>query len=154
MAIGYPLINGRYYSWPSAEIRVAGILVYGITEINYSGTLDPGDARGAGPYVQGFTLGNYNAEGDFTIMLPQFTELMTALGGAGAMGNTFDIVVSFSEDNIGTVVDTLQGIRITKIEAGASNGSTDAITRKCTIKMLRLYNDGVNLGPLESGAAT
>jgi hypothetical protein len=153
MAIGYPLINGRYYSWPSAEIRVAGTLVYGITEINYSIKLDPGIVRGAGSNPTGFTLGNAEYEGDFTILLPQFTELMAALG-EGAMTQTFDIVVSYSEDNVGTVVDTIQGCRITGIEAGASNGSTDAITRKCSVKMLRLLNDGTNLGPPEIGAAT
>jgi hypothetical protein len=127
--------------------------VLGITELNYSSTLDPGDARGSGPYVQGFTLGNFSAEGDFTILLPQFTELMTALGGAGAMGKAFNIISSISEDDVITVVDTLQGCRITKIEAGASNGSTDAITRKCSLKILRVLNDGINLGPPELSAA-
>lgn len=147
MAIPYPLINGVRHSWSSIEIRVAGQIVLGFTEINYSPTLEPGEVRGAGPRVIAHTLGQGSYEGDFTILLEEFKALTALLGQSGPfMTVPFDIIVTYDEEGSGlsTIVDTIIGARITKFEAGNSSGSTDASTRKCTIKYLGLLVDGVD----------
>lgn len=149
-AIPYPLINGQRHSWSSIEIRLNGNIVLGLTEINYSPTLEPGVVRGAGALPIGHTLGNAEYEGDFTILLDEFNALTTALGAAW-MTKPFDIVVSYDESASGlsTIVDTLGGCRITKVEAGASADSTDPITRKCTVKYLTLLLNGVSPMPAQ-----
>lgn len=146
MAIPYPLINGVRHSWSSIEIRVAGLIVLGITEVNYSPSLEPGEVRGAGPRVIAHTLGQATLEGDFTILLEEYKALKAALGADSFMTKVFDIIVTYDEEGSGlsTVVDTLVGCRISKIEASNSSGSTDASTRKCTIKYLDLLDDGVS----------
>lgn len=159
MAIPYPLVNGVRHSWSSIEIRAAGGIILGVTEINYSPTLDPAVVRGAGSLPIGHTLGNAEFDGDFSILLEEFNSLMTLLG-SGAMTIPFDIVVAY-DPSLGTVatsgmsviVDTLQSCRISKIENTASSGSTDALVRKCTLKYLGLLLNGVSPLPTQPTAS-
>lgn len=148
MSVPYPLIQGVRHSWSSIEIRLNGAIVLGVTEINYSPTLEPGEVRGAGARVIAHTLGQATYEGDFTILLEEFNVLVAALGDQW-MTKTFDIVVTYDESGSGlsTIVDTLSGCRITKVEASNSSGSTDGSTRKCTIKYLQLLLNGVDPMP-------
>lgn len=146
----YPLINGQRHSWASAEFRVDGDIVLGITEINYKDKLDPGTVYGAGPRPIAFTLGQASFEGDVTILLEEFNTLVTKLG-PGWKAAQFDIVVSYDESGSGlsTIVDTLKGCRITDTEAGASSGSTDGLTRKLPLKMLDILWNGVSAIPAQ-----
>ena len=150
MSVSYPLVNGVRHSWSSIESRVNGSIVLGITEVNYSPTLEPGEVRGAGPRVIAHTLGQASYEGDFTILLEEFNALVAALGDAW-MTRTFDIIITYDESGSGlsTIVDTLSGCRITKVEASNSSGSTDASVRKCTIKYLGLLLNGVDPMPAQ-----
>lgn len=149
-AIPYPLINGQRHSWSSAEIRVAGNIVLGVTEINYSPTLEPAVVRGAGALPIGHTLGQAEYEGDVTLLLEEFNALTLALGDAW-MTKPFDVVVSYDESGSGlsTIVDTLGGCRITKVEASASADSTDPLTRKLTLKYLTILLNGVSPMPAQ-----
>lgn len=148
MATPYPLIQGVRHSWASLEIRVAGNIILGLTELNYSPTLDPAVVIGAGSLPIGHTVGRMEYEGDFSILLEEFNALQLQLG-PNWMTKPFDIIASYDESGSGlsTIVDTLGGCRITKVEAGASADSTDPIVRKCTIKYLSLLLNGVNPGP-------
>ena len=159
MAIAYPLINGVRHSFSSVEIRLNNSIVLGITEINYTPTLDPAVVRGAGALPIALTLGNAEYDGDFSILLEEFNQLQTQLG-EGMMVVAFDIVISYDatignvpDGGLSVIVDTLKGCRITKIEHGASSGSTDAIVRKCTIKPMDILLNGLRVGPEQPTAA-
>src|ERR1700749_4419118 len=142
-ATPYPFISGSRHSWASIEIRVAGQIVLGIIEVNYTPTLDPGVVYGAGPLPIAMTTGKAEFEGEFTILLEEFNTLIQNLGDA-FMTQFFDIIVSYDATGTGltTVVDTLHGCRITKVEASNAASSTDASSRKCSIKMLQLLLNG------------
>lgn len=149
-AIQYPLINGTRHSWSSIEFRANGTVILGCTEINYSPKLDPAVVRGAGSLPIALTLGNAEFEGDFSLLLEEFNNLVTALGD-GFMAVPFDITVSYDatlggvlDGGLSVIVDTLQGCRITSVESAASSGSTDAIVRKCAIKPMAVLLNGVN----------
>jgi hypothetical protein len=146
--IPYPLVNGQRHSWSSIEARIAGQIVLGFTEINYSPTLEPGIVRGAGSLPIGMTRGNAEFDADFTILLEEFNNLVTILGER-FMLVPFDIVVSYDESDSGlsTIVDTIQNCRITKIEASNSSGTTDGTARKCTVKHIGILLNGVNPMP-------
>jgi hypothetical protein len=159
MATAYPLVNGVRHSWSSVEIRVAGQIILGVTEINYSPTLDPAVVRGAGALPIGHTLGNAEFAGDFSILLEEFNALMTVLG-QGAMTVPFDIVTAYdatiggvAAGGLSVIVDTLQTCRISQIDNAASSGSTDAIVRKCTLKYLGLLLNGVSPMPQQPNAS-
>lgn len=153
MAIQYPLINGFRHSWSSIEFRLAGDITIGVTEINYSEKTDRGYVRGAGAIPVGQTLGNWTYEADVTILLAEFNQFMTLLG-AQAMTQFWDIVVSYDAgiglvdgSPLAVIQDTIQGVSITEMAAAASNGSTDATTRKFTLMPSGLLWNGVAHGP-------
>ncbi len=151
--IPYALVNGVYTSWPNIEIRVKGLVCGGITEINYSPKLDPGDVRGAGAQPIGMTIGQASYEGDFSILEPQWYQLLEILdpNKQGYGMTVFDIVVGRSPvgdlDNFETVQDELIGCRITAAASSGSATSTDGLVKKCTIKMLRILEAGHPIGP-------
>lgn len=159
MAVSYAQINGVRHSWSSIEARANGNIILGFTEINYTNTLDPGVVRGAGALPIGHTLGNAEYEGDFSILLEEFNNLVESLG-EGWMTVTFDIVVSYdatignvAAGGLSVITDTLRGCRITKVESSNSGGSTDATVRKCTIKPLQILFNGVSAMPTQPTTA-
>ncbi len=159
MTVAYPMINGVRHAANSVELRINGGIVLGFTELNYTTTLDPGVVRGAGALPIAHTLGNAEFEGDFTILLEEFNNLMNQLG-AGAMAQTFDIVASYdptlgnvASGGLSVLTDTIQGCRITSIENAVSVTSTDAIVRKCNIRPLMILMNGVQLTPQQPTAA-
>lgn len=149
----YPLVNGARHSWASVEIRLAGQIVLGITEINYTPTLEPAVVYGAGSQPIGMTVGKAEYEGEFTILLEEYNTLVSTLGD-GFMTQFFDIVVSYDTGSTGlsVIVDTLQACRITKVESSNSSTSTDASVRKCSLKMLGILSDGFQPGPDQPSA--
>ncbi len=158
-AIQYPLINGVRHAFSSIELRVNGSIILGFTEINYSPKLDPGIVRAAGALPVGMTLGNMEYEGDFTLLLQEFNNMLVQLGD-GFMTVPFDIVVAYDASlggvqsgGLDVIVDTLEGCRISSVEATASSGSTDALTRKCTVKPLNVLLNGLRPGPQQPTAA-
>ena len=162
MAIAYPLVNGFRHSYAQLEIRVAGSIVLGITELNYSWKLEPAVVRGAGALPIGLTLGNADYDADFSILLEEFNSLMDILGAQGpALTVPFDIVAAYdptigqlsNPQNLSVLVDTVKGCRITNIEHSSSSGSTDAIVRKCTVKPLGILINGVSPMPEQPTAA-
>lgn len=141
MAVSYPMINGKRHSWASIELRTDGDIILGFTEIDYKASLDPGEVRGAGSAPIAFTMGNSSFEGSVSFLLEEFNSLVSSKG-AGWMGASFEIIVSYSEDGLTTIVDTIQGVRFTSVENSASSSSTDAVVRKLPFKALNILYNG------------
>lgn len=159
MPTQFPQINGVRHSWSSIEFRANNNVILGITEINYTTKLEPSVVRAAGSLPIGLTLGNADFDGDFSLLLQEFNDLMLTLG-SGAMAVPFDIIVAYDatlgnvlSGGLDVIVDTLQGCRITNIEASNSGGSTDASVRKCTIKPTMILLNGIPLTPEQPTAA-
>lgn len=149
MAISYPLINGFRHANAQAEVRVAGNIILGVTEVNYSvnGNQASVYAQGALPIAQ--TMGKFEYKADITFLLEEFNVLIASLG-RGYMLVPFDIVVTYDAPGGGlsVIVDTIQGARITSTEnAGLSAGSADAITRKCELLPAGILFNGLPPGP-------
>jgi hypothetical protein len=148
MSAPYPLVNGFRHAWSSIEIRAAGNIIKGVTEINYAPSLEPGIVYAAGAEPIGRTLGQSKYEGDMSILLEEFNDLVTALGD-NWMTVSFDVIVSHdaSGSGLSVIQDTLRGCRITEVENGSSATSTDATVRKCTLSIMRILMNGVAPGP-------
>jgi hypothetical protein len=155
MSTPYPLTNGVRHSWASVEIKLGDDIILGITEINYKDTLDPGIVKGAGPRPIAFTLGSYEADGDFTILLEEFNTLIQKLG-AGWKSVQFEIIVTYDESGSGlsTIVDTLKGCRITSTEGNNSSANADATVRKLPIKCLDILWNGVSSVPAQPSVSS
>lgn len=151
MAVQFPLVNGVRHSWTSVECKLAGGVVAGITEFNYSPKLEAATVRGAGPLPIGTTTGLASYTADFTILLEEFNQFVTTLGPAW-MTAFFDFEISYSDEGyaaagLSTITDSVRRCRITEVGAAASNGSGDATVRKVTLLPLEMYLNGVSPMP-------
>lgn len=147
MSVGYPLINGVRHSWASVEIKIAGNTILGITKVDYSDKLDPGKVRGAGARVIAFTTGTADTAGSFTILLEEFNQMIASLQTINPRWKLamFDTIITYAEEDSGltTIVDTLQGCRISETKIGTTEaGNSDPSLRECTIEFLDLLWNG------------
>lgn len=153
MAFGLPapLINGVRHSWSSVSVKVAGLTIGGITEVNYAPKLEAAVVRGAGPLPIAHTTGQASYTADMTMLLQEANDLIAALGAAW-MTAMFDVEVGYSDEGytasgVGTYTDMIKRCRITEFSVAASNGSADALVRKFTLLPLELLINGTNPMP-------
>jgi hypothetical protein len=138
-------INGKVYQYDNLEIVINGIPYAGITEINYSDTLEPGILRGTSVYMRGRTRGSYEAEASFTIAKEDFEGVKAALislnrGGFGEV--EFLISVSYSEATSALINDTIEGCRIKHQENSHSSGNSDGLVVKVDLSVFRIGWNG------------
>ncbi len=137
----YPLINGHAYSYSSIELDLGTVgIITGITEVNYSHELDPGEVRGLRPEALGTTRGTYSAEGSLTFLFAEWKRLLDVFGD-GYLEKRFTITVTYAEEGSPTVTDRLFGCRLKKPEKGYSEGN-DALTVSCDIHVMRIEENG------------
>jgi hypothetical protein len=145
MPIAYPLINGHRFDFSSAEIKVAGVLVYGIKALNYRHALDPGEVSGSRAPLIGRTRGKYTAEGSIELYLSEYQQLITLLaaGGRGYMEASFHIVASYSEVGGELITDTLIGCRLRNADKAFADGA-DALSVRCDLHIMELRENGLS----------
>lgn len=68
------------------------------------------------------TVGEYKAEGSIVLAQSDHLELIQRLGG-GFFRKSFVIVISYQEEGMPLIVNTLKGCRIKKNDGGSSQGS-------------------------------
>lgn len=141
----YPLINGRRLSFTSIDLRVRGIAVTGVKEINYSDKLEPAKVMGTKAQALGRTLGPYECEGSLTLYKEDFNELIAQLGdGYGAVA--FDVVVHYAEEGLQTSTDEVCGCRIKNVEDSPSQGG-DPLEVKIDLDPMYILRNGKCLLP-------
>lgn len=147
-AIQYPQGSGYRHSWASIEAKVAGKVFY-ITSINYSRKRNRTMVRENHPDPVAKTRGSNEYSGDCEMLLAEFNALQAELinqanqqnlnGGYGDV--QFQVVVQYSENNLDTVTDTLNGCTMDSTEASNSEG-TDPTKRKFDLAPLKILFGG------------
>jgi hypothetical protein len=146
--IQYPFINGTRHSWASVEVKVAGQIFY-VTSVNYSRKRNRTIVRENHPDPTGKTRGSNDYSADIEMLLSEFNALQTALiqqanqqGLNGGYGDVFfQTIVSYSENGLDTVTDTINGCTMDSTEAGNAEG-TDATKRKFDMSPLKILFAG------------
>lgn len=141
-----PLVNDNAYDFSSVSIEVntpAGPREFvGVTAINYTTSLEPGEKKGTRAQSIGTTKGTGSHEASMDMNLDDATALLAALG-QGFMRNRFNITVQYADDGMPVVTDRLLSVRITKVESGGQNGS-DALQKKFTLRPFRSVLNGLD----------
>lgn len=151
--ISYPLVNGHRYSFTSIEYGANGMIMRGVSSIDYGDELTPGKMRGTGPNVMGRTRGEYDADAEIEMYRLEWENLKSTLGnnGVGFGETAFPITVTYGEANQPTVVtDTIEGARVTKVRTGGAEGN-DPTKVKLSIDCLRILHNGVPIYTPTSG---
>lgn len=134
MAIQYPDINGKRYSFASIEAKINGAKYLGFKSINYSDGIEPGIVKGTSPQPLGRTRGEYSASGDCEVYLEEAQAVIDALG-EGWGEKPIQIVVQFAEDGKAVQTHQLNGVLLTKAEHSNAVG-TDASSVKFTMSII------------------
>lgn len=152
----FPIINGRHFSYASAEIKLDGQTYTGITAINFKEELKPVPVVGTGVYTQGDTKGEYTCSADLEMHLQAATAFRHALAAKHPNGSyalvRFPVLVYFSEGPD----DPIHEVKIVNCRwQGSDNGnakSPDPSIEKVTLHPWWLEKDGLRmLAPADAG---
>lgn len=147
----YPLINGIRYDYSAITFLANGLPIVGITEINYSQELAPGEVYGTLPQKIGETRGQLKPEASFSILQFEFDNLLEQLcilngtPGSGFMEARFDISVAFQASSNGIpgpfIQDVLRGCKMKKSDHAYKAGP-DAIVEKVDLSLFYILKNG------------
>lgn len=141
------MINGKHYDWEDVAVMMPHGVAALISEIKYNDE-QPVEARyGRGATPKGYGRGNYAASGSAKLDREEWEQLKAYLAssGNGAIYDhkPFSIVVSYANDDQGTIVDTLRDCKISKFDGGGGSQGDDnvsPITFEFTILKPILWN--------------
>ena len=141
-------INGKNYDWEDIHVITLTGEQIGITEIKYSDEQSVTVRYGRGAVPRGYGRGNYEASGSMVLDRDEWEKLKLALVALSNTGGIYDhkpfpIVVSYANDDMGTVIDTLRDCKISKFDGGGGSQGDDnvsPITCEFTILSPILWN--------------
>ena len=126
-----PFINGFAYSWANIALAINGVVINGITSINYSENHESESLYGIGnmPIARG--VGNHSYEASITLHRSEVVALQTAASLQGIAGNDitsllpFTITVSYNGDQGQVpITDVLLNAQFLSNNIGTSQGDT------------------------------
>lgn len=141
MAVSYPEVNNRTYSYASVEIDIDGEIFTAVKSINYNDGLEPGELRGTAVHALARTAGEYKAEASLELSLAEAKRLRTKMGN-GYMLKAFPVTVQFTEDNEETHKHELVGCRMKKNDNSNAAGS-DPTMEKIDLHVMYIKRDGL-----------
>jgi hypothetical protein len=124
------------YDWESVTIQLPGGVAVGATSISYNDERGVEPRHGKGSLPRGYGRKNYKASGSMELDRDEFQTLQESLGGSVYKGDPFVIVVSYGDDGLPTVTDTLPQVKITKQDSGASQDDDNAGSVKLDLTCL------------------
>ena len=141
-------INDKNYDWEDIHVITLTGEQIGITEIKYSDEQSVTARYGRGAVPRGYGRGNYEASGSMVLDRDEWEKLKLALVALSNTGGIYDhkpfpIVVSYANDDMGTVIDTLRDCKISKFDGGGGSQGDDnvsPITCEFTILSPILWN--------------
>ncbi len=142
-------INGNRHSFVNLSVRMGNSdIPKGVFKsINYDWTQDPGIVQGNLVVPVGRTQGYATATGSYEMLISEFDDLAAALTGNGAVPLAdvdFDIVVSYSINDIDVRTDMLRGCRMTSGSSQNSQGN-EATTQSGNLSIMRLRKNGIDM---------
>ncbi len=136
-----PRINGNFPDWSSITVYIRGKPVFGVTEVTYKSTRDPGKVRGAGPRKLGRTRGEFDHEASIKLLREDAVALRQALG-PGYMEADFDITVTYQFKGGDLSTDKIFGCVITEDDTSNSSG-TDALQISFPLDVMDITYNGL-----------
>lgn len=140
-------VNGFTPDWANIEIRAGGAVREGVTEINYSESIERAKARGTGRRPKGITDGTYDVDSaDMTMNFEEWLLLRNDLakGGKGYMRQEFNIEVAFSDDAGNVHQDQLKTVRLKKVGRAFKQGN-EPLQIKLDLDVLEpILSDGMD----------
>lgn len=131
-------INGRQYDWEDITVTLPHGDTVGITEIKYKDGQKIEARYGKGAIPRGYGRGNYEASGSMVLDRDEWERLKKSIAAGSIYDHKpFTIVVSYANDDMGNVTDTLKDCKITGFDGGGgSQGDANAGPISCEFTVL------------------
>ncbi|VFQ45956.1 hypothetical protein [Desulfoluna butyratoxydans] len=129
-------INGNTYDWESVTIDLNGTTAIDIEEISYNDSREIDLVYGKGSISTKYGRKNYSASGSMSLLREEFQRLRKKLGGSVYKGEPFPISVSYGDEGMDTVTDTLPKVKITKQDTSAKQDESATGKVKLDFKIL------------------
>lgn len=141
-------INGSRYSFVNINVfALNGVVPKGVFKsINYDAMQEPGIVQGNQVGIVGRTAGYGTSTGSFEMLVSELDDFFSALTLSGAfpiMAVDFDLIVSYSVNDIDVRTDSLLGCRITKVGSSNQQGN-DATTKTCDMNVSTILLNGIS----------
>ena len=142
MAIQYPTINGKWFAFQSVEMDVNGTILRGYKDISFETSGEFGNVYGTHPQRLGQTRGQIECTASLTMYLPEWNQLLAALGN-GYMETVFPISIVFSETEGPVDVHRVKlvGCRIKSVSHSVSQGA-DAAEVAIELDVFEIIEEG------------
>lgn len=137
-----PRINGNFPDFSSITVYIRGKASFGVTEITYKSTREPGKVRGAGSRKLGRTRGEFDHEASIKMLREDAVALRQALG-PGYMEVEFDLTVVYQFKGGDLVTDKIFGAVITEDDTSNSSG-TDALSISFPLDVMDINYNGLS----------
>ncbi len=122
---GYPLINGREFSFASVTLQMFGLTFYP-TAIDYEDGLTPGRVKKSGSAIPaGSTRGEWDGSASVEFTVGDSAELIAAaqVAGLGSWGLAVGSATVLYQESIDVNMDTLPAFRMMKAANSPGSGS-------------------------------
>jgi hypothetical protein len=121
-----PLINGQTYAWSDIELSIMGVVVTGVTEIDYESDRESKLHYGAGSEPISYAYGTLKCKGGVTLAM----SALDAIREVAPLGDItlcppFPIIVSFVNAVNKIVTHKLLGCMFTNDGMSAKHGDTN-----------------------------
>lgn len=147
-SISNPLINGTRYDYSAISFVANGQPIVGVTEIDYSNGVEPGEVFGTLPQKIGETRGQLKPEASFTILFLEYQNLIAQLcvlngtSGSGYMEARFDIGIQYQISTGPLIQDVIRGARLKKASRSFKQGN-EALAIKCDLSCFYVIENGL-----------
>lgn len=123
---GIPYINGQLYGWGDIKVGIAGVVVTGITAIEYKDEQEKINVYGSGIYPIGHGSGRCTPSASITLLEDEIARLRDAAPNGRLQEITpFDITVTFLSPNTAKIqTHVLKNCQFTDNGVSASEGDT------------------------------
>jgi hypothetical protein len=121
-----PLINGQSYAWSDVELSIMGVVVTGVSEIDYESDRDNKFGYGSGSDPISYAYGQMKCKGGLTLKMSTIEAIRVVAPGRDiTLLPPFPIVVSFVNVVNQIVTHKLLGCMITNDGVTVKHGDTD-----------------------------
>ncbi|WP_432221254.1 hypothetical protein ACRASX_11030 [Flavobacterium sp. TMP13] len=122
------MYSSKQYSWNDISIAMAGRIVEGIEDVEYTSKQDKAVLRGRGGKGHGITRGNKDYEGKITLWQSEVEAMIKAAPNKDIHSLNFDIIWAFAPDDGGaTVIDVLASCEITEYKKSMKQGDKNML---------------------------
>ena len=123
---GIPYINGLLYDWAQISVGIAGVVVTGVTAIEYKEEQEKINVYGSGRYPIGSGSGRITPSASITLLEDEIARLRDAAPNGRLQDIApFDITVTFLSPNTAKIqTHVLKNCQFTDNGVSASEGDT------------------------------